>query len=48
MSSSDILLKNQEIFIDLALKICTLDGKMVVIKRVITSLIKSKNLFVSI
>ncbi|KOX73518.1 Histone-lysine N-methyltransferase SETMAR [Melipona quadrifasciata] len=35
--SPDILLKNQLIFIDPALNICTLDGK-----RVITSLIKNK------
>jgi len=43
MLSPDILLKNQLIFIDPALKICTLDGKRL-ITRMITSLIKNKNL----
>lgn len=38
-----ILLKNQLIFIDLALKICTLDGKRLLIMRVIILLIKNKN-----
>jgi len=44
MPSPDILLKNQLIFIDPALKICTQDGKRLMITRVITSLIKNKNL----
>jgi len=44
MPSPDILLKNQLIFIDPALKICALDGKRLMITRVITSLIKNKNL----
>lgn len=43
MPSPNILLKNQLIFIDPALKICTIDGKNFLIKRVITSLIKNKN-----
>jgi len=46
MPSPDILLKNQLIFIDPALKICTLDDNRLRITRVITSLIKNKNLFV--
>ena len=36
--------KNQLIFIGLALKICTLDGKRLLITWVIPSLIKNKNL----
>ena len=43
MPSPDILLKNQLIFIDPALKICALDGKRLLITRVIISLIKNKN-----
>lgn len=44
MLSLDILLDNKLIFIDPALKFCKLDGKRLLIARVITSFIKSKNL----
>ena len=44
MASPDIFLKIQFIIINVVLKICTQDGKMLVMN-VITSLIKNKNKF---
>ncbi|WP_223807734.1 hypothetical protein, partial [Klebsiella pneumoniae] len=45
MPSSVILPKNQLIYIDPALKICTLDGKRLLIIKVIILLIKDKKFF---
>ena len=45
MAPPDILLKNQLIFIDITLTICPLDGKKLMTTRVITRLIKIKDMF---